>query len=152
MALAERKSIDPDFMREVVEPLEEEAKEAAEAGRSKGGKTAGRGRKKAADSLVKQIPPSKAKTRTKLAKLHGTNDKTVRDCEKILAEHPEEAKGRIFDPFYTTKERSKGTGLGLSISHGIVEDHHGELTVESVVNEYTRFTLDLPVDNGWELD
>ena len=65
---------------------------------------------------------------------------------------PEEVRERIFDPFYTTKEQSRGTGLGLSISHGIVEDHHGELTVESVVNEYTRFTLDLPVDNGWNLE
>jgi PAS domain S-box-containing protein len=65
---------------------------------------------------------------------------------------PEKIRERIFDPFYTTKDRSKGTGLGLSISHGIVVDHHGELTVESVPNEYTRFQLDLPVDNGWELD
>ena len=64
----------------------------------------------------------------------------------------EEVRKRIFDPFYTTKERAEGTGLGLSISNGIVKDHHGKLTVESIVNEYTRFHLDLPVDNGWELD
>jgi PAS domain S-box-containing protein len=65
---------------------------------------------------------------------------------------PADVQERIFDPFFTTKDRAKGTGLGLSISHGIVEDHHGELTVESVPNEYTRFQLDLPADNGWELD
>jgi signal transduction histidine kinase len=52
---------------------------------------------------------------------------------------------RMFDPFYTTKDHSKGTGLGLSISHGIVQEHGGELIVESEPGEYTRFHLDLPV-------
>jgi signal transduction histidine kinase len=58
---------------------------------------------------------------------------------------------RMFDPFYTTKERYRGTGLGLSISYGIVKDHHGELRVESEPGLYTRFHMDLPVDNGWDL-
>ena len=59
---------------------------------------------------------------------------------------------RIFDPFFTTKDRALGTGLGLSISLGIVGDHHGELSFESVVDQYTRFHLDLPINNGWSLD
>ena len=58
----------------------------------------------------------------------------------------------IFDPFFTTKRQSEGTGLGLSISHGIVKDHHGEITVESEEGKYTRFTVTLPCDNGWDLD
>ncbi len=65
---------------------------------------------------------------------------------------PEEIKERIFDPFFTTKDKSKGTGLGLSISHGIIEDHLGEMHVESKPGEYTRFHVDLRVDNGWSLD
>ena len=64
---------------------------------------------------------------------------------------PEEIRERLFDPFFTTKDRTKGTGLGLSISLGIAKDHHGELTFESIENKYTRFYLDIPVDNGWDL-
>ena len=64
---------------------------------------------------------------------------------------PPEIRDRIFDPFFTTKPKETGTGLGLSISYAIVRDHGGELSVESKRNEYTRFHVDLPVDNGWTL-
>ena len=65
---------------------------------------------------------------------------------------PDEIRERIFDPFFTTKDRAMGTGLGLSISHGIVSDHHGELSVERVAGRCTRFHLDLPVERGGPLD
>jgi len=64
---------------------------------------------------------------------------------------PAEAREHLFDPFFTTKPKESGTGLGLSISHGIVQEHHGLLTIEDEPGEYTRFHLDLPVDNGWDL-
>ena len=65
---------------------------------------------------------------------------------------PDEVMRRLFEPFYTTKPRDVGTGLGLSVSYGIVKEHKGELTVESEEGGWTRFHVDLPVNNGWTLD
>ncbi len=42
----------------------------------------------------------------------------------------------------------KGTGLGLSVSLGIAESHGGKLLVDSRVNEYTQFSLLLPIQEN----
>jgi PAS domain S-box-containing protein len=60
-------------------------------------------------------------------------------------------RDKIFEPFFSTKPKEVGTGLGLSISYGIVKEHHGNLFFESEVGRHTRFILELPVDNGWDL-
>jgi PAS domain S-box-containing protein len=53
---------------------------------------------------------------------------------------------RIFEPFFTTKSVDQGTGLGLSVSYFIiVDDHGGEIAVESTVGKGTRFIIKLPV-------
>lgn len=57
---------------------------------------------------------------------------------------PSDIQDRIRTPFFSTKPRGIGTGLGLSISHGIVNDHGGKLTIESVEGEFTRVEIILP--------
>lgn len=55
-------------------------------------------------------------------------------------------QGKLFDPFFTTKEVGEGTGLGLSISYGIiVDDHKGDIRVESELGEGSCFTIVIPV-------
>jgi len=58
----------------------------------------------------------------------------------------DEVKNRIFDPFFTTKDVGIGTGLGLSISYGIIEKHHGTISVDSTVGEGTQFTIKIPLN------
>lgn len=53
----------------------------------------------------------------------------------------------IFDPFFTTKHDSgehEGTGLGLTIVHQIIQEHHGEIEVTSMVGKGTTFLVTLP--------
>ena len=58
---------------------------------------------------------------------------------------PPELQQKIFDPFFTTKPVGKGTGLGLSLSYGIVQKHHGDISVRSQVGKGTVFRVVLPV-------
>ncbi len=58
---------------------------------------------------------------------------------------PDDIIGNVLNPFFTTKPGGIGTGLGLSISHGIISDHGGRMTIESVIGEYTKVIIDLPV-------
>lgn len=56
---------------------------------------------------------------------------------------PAEHLPNIFRPFYTTK--GNGTGLGLSLARRIVEEHHGQIAVESSSGKGTTFSVVLPV-------
>ena len=58
---------------------------------------------------------------------------------------PQSVVDKIFQPFFTTKPTGQGTGLGLSLSYDIVKAHGGELNVETIEGEGTRFIISLPV-------
>ncbi len=57
---------------------------------------------------------------------------------------PPEIQAHVFDPFFTTKPTGKGSGLGLSVSHGIIEQHHGSISVESIAGRGTTLRVLLP--------
>lgn len=53
--------------------------------------------------------------------------------------------GKIFDPFYTTKTTDEAAGVGLYLSREIIQNHKGDISVASVKDEYTEFTITLPL-------
>ncbi|WP_345953839.1 ATP-binding protein [Mucilaginibacter sp. PAMB04168] len=59
---------------------------------------------------------------------------------------PEAVKGKIMQPFFTTKPTGEGTGLGLSLSYDIiVKGHGGKIDIDTQEGEYTEFIITLPV-------
>jgi two-component system NtrC family sensor kinase len=57
---------------------------------------------------------------------------------------PDAIRGRIFDPFFSTKEDTSGVGLGLAVVYGIVSRHGGRIRVESDPGRGTSFLIELP--------
>ncbi len=54
--------------------------------------------------------------------------------------------GKIFDAFFTTKDKVKDVGLGLSVCYGFIKEHGGDIKVDSVYNSGATFTVILPID------
>ena len=66
---------------------------------------------------------------------------------------PEEILNKIFEPFMTTKPSGSGTGLGLSISYEIiVDEHQGQIDVDTQEGEYTEFIITLPKSSETDSD
>ena len=81
--------------------------------------------------------------------------RTFTDGKTITVEFADNGPGirpenlpKIFDPFFTTKAVGKGTGLGLSLSYGIIKEHGGRITVQSIHGQGATFTIELPVVDG----
>ena len=73
--------------------------------------------------------------------------------ERVILRISDEGRGipvedipRIRDPFFTTKRESGGTGLGLSVISKIIEEHRGNMIIESEVNSGTTVTIEFPVN------
>ena len=80
--------------------------------------------------------------------------RTTREDNKVLIHIqdsgvgiPEEIRDKIFEAFFTTKQKVKGVGLGLSVCYGIIKDHGGEIKVESEVDKGTSFKIHLPISS-----
>jgi PAS domain S-box-containing protein len=58
---------------------------------------------------------------------------------------PAAISDRIMDPFFSTKPAGVGTGLGLSISNGIINNHGGKISIDSIEGEYTKIIIQLPL-------
>jgi CheY-like chemotaxis protein len=81
--------------------------------------------------------------------------KTDRDYVEIVIKDtgsgiPEEILDKIFDPYFTTKE--KGNGLGLSICHSIIRNHEAHIGVQSEIGKGTSFQIFLPASKDQEVE
>jgi len=82
-----------------------------------------------------------------------TTKDTKNDCIWILVSDdgpgiaPENLP-KVFDPFFTTKEIGQGRGLGLSVSYGVIQEHGGQISVDSELGKGTTFRIRLPTEEG----
>jgi signal transduction histidine kinase len=93
-------------------------------------------------AIVKKAKREAAQPELRLALIVGESATvTIRDTgigiEKAIID-------KVFDPFFTTKTTSEAAGVGLYLSREIVQNHGGDITVKSVKDEYSEFTITLP--------
>ncbi|HEY8567269.1 MAG TPA: PAS domain S-box protein [Beijerinckiaceae bacterium] len=62
------------------------------------------------------------------------------------------ARGRIFEPYFTTKPLGAGTGIGLSVSLNVVKSHGGDIRVEDVEPHGARFVVTLPIGHSTQVE
>jgi two-component system, cell cycle sensor histidine kinase and response regulator CckA len=86
------------------------------------------------------VPPYSGVTAEELA----PGDYVLVSVEDTGIGMDEALKARIFEPFFSTKDRFKGSGLGLATSYGIIKQSGGHIAVQSVPGEGSRFQVYLP--------
>src|SRR5499426_3234927 len=83
---------------------------------------------------------------------NGGGPQAVVDVADTGCGMPRETQAHIFEPLYTTKERGKGAGLGLVVVSHVMQEHGGQIEVESEPERGTRFRLRFPALNSSEAE
>ncbi|MDQ6972660.1 MAG: ATP-binding protein, partial [Mariprofundaceae bacterium] len=134
---------DPGRIQQAILNLITNARHAVEQKYGQAGETGGR------ISLRVSVCGKRAACRGE-CKMRGQVDAVPVDCVRIEVEDngvgmDEATRGKIFDPYYTTKEAGRGTGLGLPMVQGCVELHGGCIEVESLPGKGSVFRCWLPL-------
>jgi len=58
---------------------------------------------------------------------------------------PNDILPQVFEPFFSTKPAGKGTGLGLSVAKRIVQDHRGQISIQSIEGDGTTIKIEIPI-------
>ncbi|MEM0938866.1 MAG: ATP-binding protein [Bacteroidota bacterium] len=95
------------------------------------------------NNAVQAMPEDRKDAEIKIYTEETDNEISVRIKDNGVG-IPDEIKGRIWEPFFTTKEVGVGTGLGMSITYGIIEKHGGKIDLSSEVGKGTEFVITLP--------
>jgi two-component system cell cycle sensor histidine kinase/response regulator CckA len=134
---------DPSQLEQVIVNLVVNARDAMQGADGKGADGRGGGR---LTLTTKRVSTSDVKAMRN--EVIPVGDYTALIVEDTGSGIPPEHLGKIWEPFFTTKEQGKGTGLGLSTVYGIVKQSGGFIFAESEVGRGTRFTVYLPVHRG----
>ena len=98
-------------------------------------------------NIFKNAKEAMPKGGTLFVRTRKEDDRVLIQIEDTGIGIPEEIRDKIFEAFFTTKQKVKGVGLGLSVCYGIVKDHSGEIKVESKEEKGTVFTISLPIES-----
>ena len=100
-------------------------------------------------SNARDASPPGCAIRVRSAARDGAIELTVEDEGSGI---PKSIVDRLFEPFFTTKDPGKGTGLGLALVYSIVEEHYGEISIDSPADPEhqrgTRIRITLPRHGG----
>jgi two-component system NtrC family sensor kinase len=96
-------------------------------------------------NMIKNAKEAMPKGGTLTVRTSKEDNKVLIKIEDTGIGIPEELRDKIFEAFFTTKQKVKGVGLGLSVCYGIIKDHGGEIKVESDEGKGTTFTISLPI-------
>ncbi|MBM4308023.1 MAG: PAS domain S-box protein [Deltaproteobacteria bacterium] len=96
-------------------------------------------------NMVKNAKEAMPKGGTLIVGTRREKDKVMIHIRDTGVGIPEESQAKIFEAFFTTKQKVKGVGLGLSVCYGIIKSHGGEIKVESEEGKGTHFTISLPI-------